>query len=194
MLKILEQPQIEPVSLSLLKEQLRVSHGQDDDRLGLLLVSARETLERYTNRAFIHQKVMLTFRPSLYQNQGLIMDRVPYRMTPGSVAVRFPLMPYADLEQVRVKDQKGTYHEVPLTKTDVHPSGHTLMIHVPWHPEIQVVYRAGYGDLPEDVPAPLRVAVLQLAAALYEGEGAAKSFWSDADVQSLLTPFRGRRL
>ena len=193
MLKILDRPQAEPVEIALLKEHLRLTHDQEDDRLMLLLVSARETLERTLGKAFLKQKVMLTFRPSIYKNQGLILEKYPYRLTPGSMAVRLPIGPFLRLEEVRLKTQRGTYETLDLaSKTDLHPEGHTLMIHASWHPEAQIIYEAGYGAAPQDVPSPLRVAILRLAAALYEeNEGA---FWASSESQSLLAPFRKRRI
>lgn len=193
MLKILDRPQAEPIGVALLKNHLRLTHDLDDDRLMLLLVSARETLEKTLGQAFLTQKLMFVFRPSLYRNRGLICEKYPYRLTPGSIAIRLPMGPFRRLEEVRIKTQEGDYHSLDLkAKTDVHPDGHTLMIHVPWHPEVQVVYEAGYGSTPDEVPAPLKTAILRLAAALYEeNEG---GFWSSLDSQNLLSPFRRWRI
>ena len=56
-----------------------------------------------------------------------------------------------------------------------------------------VIYTAGYGDVPESVPAPIRNAIMQYAAFLYENRGDLNAEPPQAVLQ-LLRPYVVRKL
>ena len=56
-----------------------------------------------------------------------------------------------------------------------------------------LVYTAGYGDVPESVPAPIRNAIMQYAAFLYENRGDLNAEPPQAVLQ-LLRPYVVRKL
>ena len=56
-----------------------------------------------------------------------------------------------------------------------------------------IVYTAGYGDVPESVPAPIRNAIMQYAAFLYENRGDINAEPPQA-VLDLLKPYVVRKL
>lgn len=56
-----------------------------------------------------------------------------------------------------------------------------------------IVYTAGYGDVPESVPAPIRNAIMQYAAFLYENRGDLNAEPPQAVLQ-LLRPYIVRKL
>jgi len=56
-----------------------------------------------------------------------------------------------------------------------------------------IVYTAGYGDVPESVPAPIRNAIMQYAAFLYENRGDLNAEPPQA-VLDLLKPYVVRKL
>lgn len=56
----LSAPPVEPVSLALAKQHLRVYFTQDDAYIGQLITAAREYVERQTNRAIFNRPMLLT--------------------------------------------------------------------------------------------------------------------------------------
>lgn len=56
----LSQPTIEPVSLLLAKQHLRVDWDQDDTYIAALITAARQYVEKVTNRAIFNRQMLLT--------------------------------------------------------------------------------------------------------------------------------------
>lgn len=56
----LTQPTVEPVSLVLAKQHLRVDFNQDDTYISALITAARQYVEKYTNRAIFNRSMLLT--------------------------------------------------------------------------------------------------------------------------------------
>ncbi|MDO5658295.1 MAG: hypothetical protein Q4G36_08235 [Paracoccus sp. (in: a-proteobacteria)] len=63
-----------------------------------------------------------------------------------------------------------------------------------WHRGIRVRFTSGYGTRAEDVPPALRSAILLLTGFLYDNRGSAPAGDLPREVESLITPFRLRRI
>lgn len=187
-------PATEPVSVETAKAWLRVSHSDDDALIADLIRSAREHVETRTGLALITQ----SWRERLE-------DWPRDRLSASGLAVRLARAPLVSVEAVRVRGR-----DIALTEWD--PAEYRVETGEPGRlvailpftlprPEvrgggIEIDFTAGYGETPDDVPAPLRAAILHLVAASYgadRGEGGETPPAPDM-VNRLLAPFERVRL
>jgi len=146
MLRRIQDPQTEPVSVEELAAYLRLdpeAQGEEQALLALLLTAAREFVEEYTCRSLITQK----WQYYVQNAYGVHLRDLP----------RPPVQ--------TVEERTADY----------------------------IVYTAGYGDVPESVPAPIRNAIMQYAAFLYENRGDLNAEPPQAVLQ-LLRPYVVRKL
>jgi uncharacterized phiE125 gp8 family phage protein len=181
-------PAVEPITIRELKQHLRIEDDGEDEYLAVLIQECTQELEDVTGLALITQTWQLT------------LDRWPTRgrepwwdgVRQGSIAelhgpanatdVRLPRYPLASITSCTVYDEDGTSTAVTVGSTfDVDtaslPGRLTLQVGATWpvalraNNAIEIVYVAGYGAEPDDVPAPIRRAIRQLAAFAYEHRG-----------------------
>ncbi|MGY4876502.1 head-tail connector protein [Vreelandella aquamarina] len=142
---LLVPPAVEPVSVAEAKVQAVVEHDEHDTMLQLLITAARQEAEQITGRALITQT---------WQQQGDTHG--------GPVELR--RWPAIDVQSV--SDDRGELAatgwralvgESPVVEPEDAFQG-----------AVTVTYTAGYGDNPEQVPAPIRQWILATVATLYE--------------------------
>lgn len=175
-------PVEEPVSLTTAKAFLRIEHAEDDPFIASLVVTSRLQIETALDLALIRQ----SWRWSGDVAPGQLIALRPY--------------PVHAVEAVLRVDSDGS--QTPLTtsdyalRTDNRPTA--LAIKAGDACRVQVDFSAGFGTLPEDVPAPIRQSLLQLIAHWYEnrepvvfGQPATRI---PSAVSELLAPYREARL
>lgn len=178
---IIEQPQVEPISLDEAKVYLRVDGNHEHALLERLIKTARRMVEDYTSRAMITQ--------------------VHAVMAPYEQAVTLPVAPFQNIAAIPQVCLGKTSERVRNYRLDqTRPQARVFLRHnfTDEH-MVRIEYRCGYGDHPHDVPEPLRQAVLLLVGDLYEnrpadGSGKAPKHGMPAMVRSLLEPYRILRL
>jgi uncharacterized phiE125 gp8 family phage protein len=183
---LLTPPAVEPVTLADIKAFLRVEHNDDDAVISGLIAAARTHVEVQTRRALITQ----TWR--------LIRDAWP---RDGRIAV-LPV-PLVDIVAVRVFDEHGTAQSIDLDGfvTDA-AAAPAIIAFASWSVAapgrmaggVEIDIEAGYGDAPDDVPAPLRQAMRVLVAHWFESRGLAALGRSVAELPAgfagLIAPYR----
>lgn len=193
-LELTAAPAAEPVSVSDAKDWLRISHAADDALILSLIRAAREHVETRTGLALISQ----SWRERL--------DDWPRdRLSASGLAVQLARAPLISVEAVRVRgrDSALTEWDPAEYRVETGEPGRLVAI-LPFtlpRPELQgggieIDFTAGYGEAPDDVPAPLRAAILHLVAASYgadRGEGGETPPAPDM-VDRLLAPFERVRL
>lgn len=177
----LTSPVAEPLSLAEIKAHLRIETDAEDGLLASYLIAAREAVERYLRRALIAQGWQL----------GL--DCWP------EGPVRFPRPPLIAVEAVRVVDAQGTASLVDPAKYHVEnraepgfllpADGTGLPRPGRRHGGIEIDFTAGFGESWNDVPAPIRQALMMMIGELYEHRGRAQPAIA-GEVRCLLEPFR----
>jgi uncharacterized phiE125 gp8 family phage protein len=183
-------PAAEPVTVADVKAHLRVDGSNEDILLASLLLTSRLHIETALSLALITQSWTLR------------LDRWPPRRE-----IELPLTPLRSIDEVRVKDTSGTAHVVPaesyLVDLASRPARLVWNNIAPPLPEvaangIEIDMTAGFGPTGDSVPAPLKHAILMLAAHWYEHRDPAEIGTEDARipdaVSSLITPFRTIRL
>ena len=183
---LLTPPALEPVSLADMKIFLRVAHDDDDDVIAALIAAARVHVEAQTRRALIAQ----TWR--------LVRDVWPARG-------RLPLLPapLIEITAIRVFDADGAPQLLDVDDFAIDTVSAPAVLAfgrgMPPVPGklaagVEIDLSAGYGDEPEDVPAPLSQAIRMLVAHWYENRGVIAASGEvasmPASVSSLIAPFR----
>ena len=203
-LVVLEPPAIEPVSIGLLKQHLRLDTDDDDELLPVYLSSARSWVEAMLGRALITQTLQWTFArrrgfgsygptpflPLVFPGGGatgmacdvhrpIELPRSPVQLVTSVTAVSHDGTPMVlDPSQYRVDTtlQPARLRLLPGAVDD--PVEH-----------VQVVFTAGYGEAAVRIPVPIIHAVLLLAAFVYENRGDAGGDMPPA-AAALLAPYR----
>ena len=171
-------PAAEPVTLSQAKAWLRVESGDDEDALITRLIgAARARAEWHTGRAFVTQ------------GWTLWLDGI------GDGNVALPLPPLVAVTSVTLHGTDDGATVLDAAGYQVDAPGGRLVFAAP-HPGLRAVngvsiaFTAGYGDA-ASVPAPVRTAILQTIAWLYDHRGG--DGLPDAAL-ALLAPYRAVRL
>ena len=180
-------PVSEPVTRDELKTHLRIIGTSEDDYLDDLLAEARQEIEDTTGLAFISQEWLLTLdhwpqtREAWWDGEreahvNVIHDGEQWAQ------VQLPRYPLITVDSVTVYDEDGTSSAVTIAdvfNTDASflrgrlalKRSATWPIALQAISAIEIAYTAGYGANATDVPAPLKRAIRQMAAYMYEHRG-----------------------
>lgn len=177
----LTDPSSEPVTLAEAKQQLRVSHTEDDGEITAMIVTARRAVEDYCNRPFVSATWAI-----LYDGDLPIQDN----------ALCIPLPDVTAIDSITYIDTSGVTQTWPdsgnwtfdairqeITPVDAWPDGTKLRINV----------TAG----PAKMPHPVRMACLMVVCELFEYDKAEKQqagggAWLPGFAGALLQPYRER--
>lgn len=185
---IVTPPAIEPVSLDEAKDFLRLLAEDEDALLATLITAARLMIEAASGRMLIEQ------------GWRIVLDRWPE----GGV-IRVPVSPVRAISAARILGPDDT--ALPLADEAlalVEGSDPPLIemvgpLQAPGKPRagIEIDILAGFGPTRDMVPAPLRQAVLRLAARWFEHRGDVVSHDAErlpAEIAALVAPYRRARL
>ncbi|ODA66840.1 Phage gp6-like head-tail connector protein [Methyloligella halotolerans] len=189
-LALTSAPAVEPVSLAEAKAHLRVDQDAEDDLISALIVSARSWVERQYGLALITQE------------WSFYLDRVP-----GAGAVALPLSPLQSVESVTIHSANGGTNELdqdayaydalskPARLIFQGANGGASLRPLNG---IEIAYRCGFGDAADDVPGPIRQALLLLIVHWFERREPVPAGGEPPEVPAmvagLLAPYRQVRL
>jgi uncharacterized phiE125 gp8 family phage protein len=184
-------PAVEPVALAEAKAHLRVDGTAEDTLIASLVVTSRLHVEAAAGLALVTQ------------SWSWLRDAWP-----AGPALELPLRPVTGIAAVRIYDAGGAATTLDPATYLLDGAGSpprlvrsgALAWPVPGRAAngVEVAFTAGYGDAAEDVPAPIRQAVLLLVAHWYEHRSPLKDGAHAAPlpdmVSELLAPYRAMRL
>lgn len=182
---ILAGPAVEPVPLAEAKAHLRLDGSDEDDLVASLVTAARHAVEAATRLRLVQQ----TWR--------VVLDAWPE----GRV-VRLPLAPVAAIAAVRVVPASGPAATLApgLSRLDGSADPPRAIVDAA-APEpgaafggVELDLVCGFGPAASDVPAPLRLAILRLAARWFADRGDGEGGPMPPDVAALLAPHVRARL
>lgn len=184
----LEPPAEEPVSLAEARQFLRLDNTDEDDLLSMLITAARLMVEAASGRCLIDQ------------HWRIVLNRWPQ-----AGQIRLPLSPVSAMVAARVYDTLGLAQAVGAGALALDRLADPPLIRVAGpapetgrdHGAIEIDVVAGFGPTAADVPAPLRQAVLRLAARWFEERGDVASRDAQAlpaPIAALVAPYRRARL
>lgn len=184
----LEPPAEEPVSLAETRQFLRLDAADEDDLLAMLVTAARLLVEAASGRCLVDQ------------HWRIALDRWP-----RTGEIRLPLAPVSAILAARVYDSAGTAQQVAPGVLTLDRAADPPLIRISQgvaepgraHGGIEIDVVAGFGPNAAAVPAPLRQAVLRLAARWFEERGDVAS--RDAaslprPIAALVAPYRRVKL
>jgi uncharacterized phiE125 gp8 family phage protein len=182
---IVTPPASEPISLAEAKLFLRVDHNAEDSLITTLIGAAREAVEAGCGRALITRRV----RESL--------DIWRRDAVGGAV---LSIGPVVDVIAVRLLADNGSQSIIDPERYRL--EGHRdrpRLVFAPGVPAtlrsaggIEIEYDVGYADDAADLPIALRVATMQIVAALYEARQGDRSVPDSA--RALMRSFAPARL
>lgn len=182
---LLAGPAEEPVTLADARAQLRLDGTEENALVTALIAAARAALEAETRRAL------------MTQSWRLVLDAWPQG------AVRLPLAPLQAVIAVAIAGADGTMSTLDPESYDVAPAGDAPRLMpkagAAWPQPalrlggIAIDFTAGYAGA-EEVPPPLRQALLMLVAHWFEDREAGVPRGLPPMVAALIAPWRRVRL
>lgn len=167
MYKVSTPPATEPITLTDVKNNLKVDTTDDDTLIELLIKAAREYVEIYTGRALLEQTIQERLDCFPIQTDSNLV---------GSIELRFaPLKTFTHLKYINSDGVETTLVENTDYKIDtfsepprIYPEYNKTWPTIRDEPLAVIIeYVAGYSTA-SDVPAPIRKAMLLIVAKMYE--------------------------
>jgi len=156
-------PAVTAVSLEEARAHLRLIDNAEDMLLQRCIEAAVEEAQMFTGRALITQEITLTLS-EWPCDRVLRLPRTPAQAAAG--------IKYVDADGQADMDLDEASYVVALTGDSprlIFKASAELPAVEDENPEpIQVIYTAGYGDTPDDVPSLIKSGILFLAAHLFE--------------------------
>lgn len=182
---------IEPVTVSEVKNHLRVTDNSEDALIAGLITSARKYVEQVTRRSLINQ----TWR--------LYIDDFP-----NSDSIELPFPPLVSVTHVKYYDENNTLQtlsgsiyqtdnrstpgEIELTASGAWPATADEKVNA-----VEIEYIAGYGSSASAVPSPIRLAITHLVSHWFENRepfSAVQLNLVPTTFEMILMPYRFLRL
>jgi len=214
--KRLTQPASEPVTAAELQAFLReTSAGLPDSEAEAFIAQAREWIEDKTGVAMINQAWTLALDDWPMQSRhgqwwsGVREGAIGDLSNPANIAsVYLPRYPLSSITSVTTYAENSASTAITVADTfDVdayqRPGRITLKYGVAWpvalraNNAVEIVYVAGYGADAAVLPAGLKRAVMQLAAALYSNRGdgcGCGDVYASSGAQSMVSAYSVARL
>ncbi|WP_162409387.1 head-tail connector protein [Acuticoccus sediminis] len=158
-LMLITPPATQPVTLDEAKAHLRVAYDDDDIYITDLITTATARLD------------------GAYGLLGRCLITQTWRTTmpvPSTAAIVLPLGPHQSVDAITyLDDARNTVTIDPESYVvdylgSTHPAVLTRVDGAPWPRTVSITFTAGYGDIPDNVPFPLRSAILLHVAHLFE--------------------------
>jgi uncharacterized phiE125 gp8 family phage protein len=181
-------PGAEPLTLAEAKAYLRVDHDAEDALIADLIASARGLVEDYLQRCLVTRRLIER------------LDRWGGRVRCGALVLARPDVRV--VHTIKTYDSSGAAQifNPSLWRLDSASIPSRVLLNsggfpIPGraHQGIEIDFSAGYGDGPEDVPAPIRTALLILVADRFERREGESDF-IPAAARNLLLPYMQVRL
>ncbi len=182
----LAAPGVEPIDLARAKTFLRVDGTDEDTLIDTLIKTARHRVENMIGRTLIRRSFV--YRCAVPAGRCLTVPRPP-------------LLGVTRLTLIAENDQAGDIPNTDYTVTTRRDpaeiklvSGRNWTDYLSEFTTLEVEYEAGYGDVPDDIPLPIRQAILLLLAHSYEFREMSETPAIPTMVDALLASYRVVRL
>ena len=202
-LKIHTEPTQEPLTLQEVKEYLRVEDNTDERNLRPLIESARRLVEEHLNRTLM-QTTYQQFLDSFDEHEDPLWEGVrqgPY-LNYYKNYIDLVKSPVISVTHIKTYQDDDTDTTMAASKYYVDNarepsrivlrSGETFPTALRVANAIEIQYVAGYTS-PYQVPEPIRLAILQIIAHMYEHRGdmgnAAEAMMMPSMCKRLLSPY-----
>lgn len=163
----------EPLTLSEVKEYLRVYDDTEDALISQLIKTARQWVESYTGSSLLEQTWELHVFPKNPPSSSLLSLVRPSSSPPS---IRLPQGPILSVEKLYFQRGLGPPLLLEDSEYEIQQTqGHCFIYpHLSyWYgfSPLRIRYTAGYGKRKKEIPSPLRQALFIQIANLYENRG-----------------------
>ena len=207
-LEVVTGPSQEPITITDIKEHLRLDEDVDDLQVNAYVIAAREWAENYTNRFFIQRTMRQWYdskpRDISYGYEGFVTGHQNYFTSHQALEVA--ATPVISVDSIKYYNDAGTeftwdasnyfadtVSEVPkITLKD----GGSFPTDLRSQNGLAVNFTTGYGATASSVPQAIRVAIMQYVTFLYEHRGDFERFPAPtppAVLRTLLNPYKVMR-
>lgn len=204
-LRVVTPPALPSVPLAIVRQHVRVDNTDDDGLLGLYLESATQTIESFLGRVLISTVLSWDVMDVPIANVSMVpagnLLVLPLAFSGLSLAGRALELPRAPVQQVLsfrmgvgadAVDIAANRYSQDLGQDPARLrllNGLSLSGSLYGSPGFSVTFRAGYGDNPSAIPAPIRHALLLLTSYGYERRGDDGGEMPSV-IERLLWPYR----
>ena len=202
------RPDVEPVTVEDVKAQLRLDDSMDDDLLYLYIEAARDVAEEKTGLAFITQQWRMTIDhwPNTWEpwwdgvRQGAITE---LRGSGRSSDIIIPRYPLQSVDSINADGQPVVVADTFIADTQQRPGrlvikrGATWPVALDRANGIDITYTAGFGSTEAEVPAAIRLGLLQMVATMYEHRGdgcSAANAWKISGAAEMIGTYKAAML
>jgi hypothetical protein len=204
-IRITTAPSSEPLALSDVKSYLRVSGSAEDTIISTMIEAARTVCEEFTGRALITQTITFTLDVAsdtsgpLWEGVRTGPDLRRYR---DYISLPKPKVQSVTTVKTFAEDDTATTMSADKYYVDtsrdpgrvVLRKGETWPIALRVANAIEVVYVAGYGNAGSDIPAPLKIGMMNHIAFMYDQRGDMKDYQQSMRmppaIQSLYSSYK----
>jgi uncharacterized phiE125 gp8 family phage protein len=179
MMQLLKQAPILLIALHELKHHLRIEHTHDDTYLESTIQAATQMVENYIGRSLLSKQWRKIWTCQGASTNGG-MEVIPLSFPPV-VDVESIVHVHSEFQKIQARRYRLIPGEQP-----------TLEVYTT-APHVEITYKAGYGDYPDQVERPLRQAILLCASDLYENR-TQYALEANSALMALLYPYRVLRL
>lgn len=176
--KVTTDPTVEPLTVANIKEYARIDGSYEDTLIEMFITAVRQATENYLGRALIQQSITLSMNNfSNYQQ----LDFLPLYLlsSSGDAVIELPRPRLISVTEIRTLDEDGTettyssdyyyVRTVPEPGQVVIKNGYTPPINTDrYYGGYEIEFKAGYGTAASDVPANIRVGMMDIVKDVYE--------------------------
>lgn len=215
-LDLVTAPTIEPVTVTEVKDALRIDHTDDDTLIGYLITAARTSAESFTRRVFITQTwklFMNSFTSSRTYNGSYPWFSGTQQISLTELDVfnfiEIPMAPLISITHVKSYDDTDTattfaasnYFVSVYSGDFAQPGAITLRQSATWPTVervadgVEIQFVAGYGTSATDVPQQIRMAIQEETAFLYNNRSSCDASSVNSGIaKKLLNQFKVMKL
>lgn len=173
------------VSLEEMKKALRITHAEEDELIKSLIGAATGIVEQLTSKVLLKRTLNFLVAGKMINFSCSIYD------TSCPVQISLPMSPVQKVDSVVVICGQDEVH-VDAYKFINTCAGPKLLLNsymIDENSVVDITYTAGFKST-EEVPAPLKVAVMMIAESLYKERDYLADPGISKNIQSLIRPYR----
>lgn len=200
-LEVVTGPAVEPISRIEAREHLRLDDDVDDAQVRAYVLAARIWAENYTGRSLITRTVA-QYQDSINEVDSNLWEG--WRTGPSVINyqkhIDLQLSPVVSVANIKYFTDDNTEHTWAASNYYVDSISDVAKIYLRdggSYPtelraanSLKITYDVGYGTTPLSVPEPIRIAMLQYCAFLYEHRGDFDGSNAPKALTQLLLPYQ----
>jgi uncharacterized phiE125 gp8 family phage protein len=173
------------ITLEEAKNYLKIDTADDDVLISILISAAERLVEKYTGRTLLTRDFI-------------------FKLDDPSWEILIPHSPLQSVSKIEIVDDNGVVTEVAASNyyvdIDQDQQGRVRLRSGcvwPYHrgfASFVISGKAGYGDSPDDIPLPLKTAIMTTLALIYEKRGAISEKEVLEAISTLCWPYKVMRL